>query len=272
MRNRAIGGQVPVGNTEMEYISFGRGSQPLVMIPGLSDGLKTVKGTASQMARMFRCFAHSHTVYMLSRPNQLPEVYTTRAMAADYAAAMQQLGIAQADVFGISQGGMVAQWLAIDHPQLVSKLVLAVTLSRQNSTVQTVVRRWIALAEQDDYARLFIDTMEHSFTEAYLKKMRWLYPIFSRVGKPQSLNRLILQAHACITHDAHAQLCRIACPTFVIGTGEDKVVGIDGTEIAAEIAGSQLLIYEHQGHMPQSEANDFNAQVVRFFAQHTEEQ
>ncbi|MCL2446268.1 MAG: alpha/beta hydrolase [Oscillospiraceae bacterium] len=271
MRNKASGGRVPVGNSAMEYISFGRGSQPLVMIPGLSDGLRTVKGTASQMARMFRCFAHSHTVYMLSRPNELPDVYSTRAMAADYAVAMQQLDITQADVFGISQGGMIAQWLAIDHPQLVRKLVLAVTLSRQNNTVQTVVRRWIAMAEQNDYARLFIDTMETSFTEAYLKKMRWLYPLLTRMGKPNSMHRLIIQAHSCITHDAHEQLHTITCPTFVIGAGEDKVVGTDGTEIAAEIAGSQQLIYEKLGHMPQTEAKDFNAQLVQFFAKHTEE-
>ena len=42
----------------------------------------------------------------------------TKEMAADYAAAMAELGIADADVLGISQGGMIAQHLAIDHPHM----------------------------------------------------------------------------------------------------------------------------------------------------------
>jgi len=101
--------------------------------------------------------------------------------------------------------------------------------------------------------------------------MRWLFPLLSRVGKPKSMHRLIVQANACITHDAHAQLRNITCPTFVIGTGEDKVVGVDGSEIAAEIPNSKLLIYEKQGHMPQTEIKDFNAKLVQFFAEQTEE-
>ena len=48
-------------------------------------------------------------------------------MADDQAAAMQILGIDKASVLGVSQGGMIAQYLAIDHPGMVEKLILAVT-------------------------------------------------------------------------------------------------------------------------------------------------
>ena len=64
---------------------------------------------------------------------------TVRDLAADIAKAMDALGIGKADVFGVSQGGMIAQYLAIDRPDKVGKLVLAVTLSRNNATVQNVV-------------------------------------------------------------------------------------------------------------------------------------
>ncbi len=56
-----------------------------------------------------------------------------REMAKDHAEAMTALGISKADVLGISQGGMIAQYLAIDYPDLVNKLILAVTSANQTS-------------------------------------------------------------------------------------------------------------------------------------------
>lgn len=48
---------------------------------------------------------------------------------------MDALKIANADIFGVSQGGMIAQYLAIDRADLVNKLVLAVTLSKNNKSI-----------------------------------------------------------------------------------------------------------------------------------------
>ena len=41
-----MNGCVPVGNTDMYYVAFGTGKKKLVVLPGLSDGLWTVKGKA----------------------------------------------------------------------------------------------------------------------------------------------------------------------------------------------------------------------------------
>ena len=83
-------------------------------------------------------------------------------MAEDQAKAMNALGIANANVMGISQGGMIAQHLAINHPELVKKLVLAVTLAKQNKIIQDVASNWISMAEHGDYKSLTIDTAEKS--------------------------------------------------------------------------------------------------------------
>lgn len=105
----ARNGSVFVGNSQMDYISFGRGNKNLIMLPGLGDGLSTVKGMALVFSIMYRIYAKEFTVYVFSRKNHLHEGYSTREMAKDQAEAMAVLGISKADVFGISQGGMVAQ-------------------------------------------------------------------------------------------------------------------------------------------------------------------
>ena len=260
---------VAIDDTDMDYVTFGNGNDILIMIPGLGDGLTTVKGMAVAMALPYRIYAKNYKIYIFSRKNQLEKYqnkdYSTRDMAADLATVIKKIGIAKAKILGISQGGMIAQYLAIDYPELVDKLVLAVTLSKPNEMVHNVITSWIRFAENDDYKSLIIDTAEKSYSENYLKKYRPLYPILCRIGKPKDFTRFIVQALSCVWHDAYAELGHIACPTLVIGGDQDRIVGVHSSiEIADKIQGSKLHLYKGLGHAAYEEAKDFNERVMDF--------
>ena len=134
---------IKIDDTDMDYISFGNGNKSLVIITGLGDALKTVKGTAVTFALMYKLFAKDYKVYVFSRKNKLKQDCSTRDMATDLASVMKQLNITKAFVLGVSQGGMIAQYLAIDYPELVEKLVLAVTLCQPNETSKSVISNWL---------------------------------------------------------------------------------------------------------------------------------
>lgn len=129
-----------------DYITFGKGIKTLVMIQGLNTN--GIKGAAIPLAFMYRIFAKDYKVYLFDRRPDVQDGITVRDMASDIAMAMDSLQITKADVIGVSQGGMIAQYLAIDRPDLVNKLVLAVTLSQNNTTLKAVVEKWITLTEQ----------------------------------------------------------------------------------------------------------------------------
>ena len=116
-------GYAPVNGLEMYYELHGEG-RPLVMlhgnlstigvdfggiIPSLAKGRQVI-GVEQQ--------AHGHTAD-IDRPLRI------RLWADDTVALLGHLGIGQADVFGYSSGSAVAMQLAIEHPELVGKLVLA---------------------------------------------------------------------------------------------------------------------------------------------------
>ena len=260
-------GQVAVGGSPMYYNLFGRGTDPLVLIPGLGDGLRTVKGMAPMMAWMFRAYAREYRVWVFSRKDVLEPGTTTRDMARDLADAMDQLGIPEARVMGVSQGGMIAQWLAIDAPERIGRLAIAVSLATQNETVQAVIRNWVRLAEEDRFGDMAVDTMLRTYTEKGLRRWKPFMWLVRRTGRPQSKERFLVQARSCLTHDALSELGRIRCPTLVIGGARDHVVGGAETQevMAAAIPGSRLHIYPEYGHGAYEEAKDFNEVVLDFF-------
>ena len=256
-----------------DYVVFGRGKTPLIMIPGLGDGLKTVKGTGLLLRFIYRFLAGDFRVYVISRKNELEPGYTTRKMAADLARVMDYLAIETAHVMGVSQGGMIAQWLAVDFPGKIAKLALVITVSRQNETLQTVIAEWIRLAEEECYDEMTIDTLEKSQTENYLKRVRPFYWLIKRLSRLKSKERFIIQAESCRNHDAYSELARIKAPTLVFGGGADRIVG--GAEVQQEIAdaiiGSSLYIYPDLGHGAYAEARDFGERIYKFFSSQAEE-
>jgi len=261
-------GSIPIGESDMQYVVFGKGTRPLVILPGLSDGLKTVKGTELMLWYLYRKFARTFQVWVFSRKNKLKPQMTTRDMAKEQALAMDKLKINKACIMGISQGGMIAQWLAIDHPQKVDKMVLVVTLSRPNNTIQSVIGHWIDLAEKEHYSILAVDTMEKNYSEKNIKKIRPYYWFVKRIIKPTSKERFMIQATSCLTHNAYQELNKIKCPTLIIGGGIDKIIG--GVEVPQEMAqaipGSKIIIYPELGHDADTK-KEFHQTVLNFLGQ-----
>ena len=258
-------GSVPVGNTVMRYVRFGRGERRLVILPGLSDGLATVHGKALLLAPPYRHFLDRFTVYVFSRRDQLPLGHTIRQMAHDQATALETLGIQRTSVMGVSQGGMIAQSLAIERPDLVEKLVLAVTAPSANATVRERLGHWIALAQAGDHRALMIDTAEHSYSPTYLAKYRAAYPLLGLVGRPKSYERFLANAEAILGFDTTSELHRICAPTLIVAGADDQIVGTEAAgQLHEAIANSQLYVYPNLGHAAYEEAPDFNDRVFRF--------
>ena len=265
MLYNAKNGTIQIGNTEMDYIRFGTGGKVLVMLPGLGDGLRSVKGMALPMALTYRAFAKGFTVYVFSRKIGLPQGYTTREMAADQAQAMELLGIQKADVLGVSMGGMIAQHLAIDYPEKVGKLILTVTSARPNPILRSSIGEWVSCAKPGHHTAFMDSNVRRIYSEEYYRKNKWLVPIMGKLTKPKSYERFFIQADACLKHNAFENLHQIQAPTLVIGGEKDNVLG-GGTsrEIAAQIPGAELRMYEQWGHGLYEEAKDFNQTVLNF--------
>ena len=265
MAGNNIGGSVPIGDTSMEYIAFGEGSRNLVIIPGLSDGLATVKGKVSAFAKRFREFSGEYRVYVFSRKNRMEMGYSIADMAIDLADAMQKLGIEKADLMGVSQGGMISQHLAVSRPELINKLVLAVTAVKSNEVIRKDIEKWTGLLAEGKFREMMLDSARLSYTDRFLSKNKLALALLGRFGKPKDFSRFYIQANAILDHDLSGKLGALPFPVFVIGGDADGIVGPGAAEeLAGEIGKCDLFIYHGLSHGLTEEAPDFNYRVLEY--------
>ena len=249
----------------IDYVTFGKGKDPLVIIPGLGDGLQTVKGKAQLFSLSYRLLTKRYKIYVFSRINELRQGYTTRDMAADVAEAMETLNLDAAYVMGISQGGMIAQWLAVDYPERVQRLILAVTTAKPSQIARERIEHWQKLSQSGNFKHLMLDIAKHSYTQKSYQKWRLLYNVMGIFGRIKDKQRIDIQSVSCLKHDSLDFLEKINCPTLIIGAEKDDVLGVDGSlELHQHIKDSQITILPECGHALYEQNKDFQKRVLVF--------
>ena len=249
----------------MDYVTFGKGKDPMVIIPGLGDGLQTVKGMAMPFLITYRILAKRYKIYVFSRINELRQGYTTRDMAADVAEAMETLNLDATYVMGISQGGMIAQWLAVDFPERVQRLILAVTTAKPSQLARERIEHWQKLSQSGNFKHLMLDIAQHSYTQKSYQKWRLLYNVMGIFGRIKDKQRIDIQAVSCLKHDSLDFLEKINCPTLIIGAEKDDVLGVDSSlGLHQHIKDSQLTILPECGHALYEQNKDIQKRVLVF--------
>ena len=237
------------------YVRFGDGPRTLVVFAGLSDAFQpevAARYLGLLLERYYyRLFADDYAVYLVSRRRNLPEGTTTREMADEYAELLETHGIAPADVLGVSLGGLIAQHLAVDRPDLVRRLVLGVSGRKVGEAGRRTLRRWADWADRGWWFDAYLDSIPVTYT-GY---RRWLYPPLIRIvgrlllSEPAAISDVAVSARACLDHDATDRLSGIEAPTLVIGGTEDHFFPAEIVrETAAEVPDSRLELIDGTGH------------------------
>ena len=264
MKNNVTTGKITNEKYEIEYFTFGEGERPFVIIPGLA--MRSVISMAPSVAAAYSGFAQDYKVYLIERRSTLDYGYTVADMAEDTAEAMKELGITGACIFGASQGGMIAQYIAARHPELVSKLALGSTAARLNDTGRANIEEWAALAKAENVVELNRSMFSKIYSAEYYDKFRSAFELLEKQGTPEELKRVAVLAEGCLTLNAYDELDGIKCPTLVIGAENDNVLTVDASSEIAEKLGCELYVYEGGSHAAYDEAEDYKERLLRFFA------
>ena len=248
----------------VDYVTFGKGDKNLIIITGLSlQRLNDLSNLA--IYALFYQYAKEYKVYIFDRRDHIEEGMTIEDMADDLYHSLEALHIDNASVIGISQGGMIAQLFAIKYPQKVKKLVLALTLSRNNTISRETIVGWIEMAENGDMAKLNKNFMSKTFSSPVLKKLYWINKLFLRSVSKEKRNRFVCLAKSILAFDCYSSLDKITCPTLVLGAKNDLVLGVNGArELANAIPNASYYEFDKLGHAAYIESRRFNKVLLEF--------
>ncbi|MFE7524765.1 alpha/beta fold hydrolase [Kitasatospora sp. NPDC057542] len=174
------------------------------------------------------------------------EPYSTEVFTQDVIAVLDELGIEQADVYGTSMGGRVAQQLAARHPNRVGALVLGCTspggphgVERDNDVRRSLVQPRPTAARQA--------LLELMYTPDWLSTHSGPYHTLGDPGMPAHARRRHLAASN--QHDAWDLLPGISAPTLVVHGSDDLLNPTANAHLLAHrIPGARLHLIPGARH------------------------
>ena len=180
--------------------------------------------------------------------------YTIKTMADDIIGSMDYLGIDEAHILGYSMGGIIAQELAINHPERVRKLILASTLSTTRQIPSEVLEGMDLSEDFSDEDLRSVNIRKASSLLVTLAFNNRLYrmivapivPILAILGRFKGLMGQIEAIAGCNTLD---RLHTIQSPTLVIvGTDDKATLPRSSEEIASRISNAKLVEVDRGAH------------------------
>jgi pimeloyl-ACP methyl ester carboxylesterase len=262
-----LGEKLRAGDVDIYVEQVGHGPDVL-LLGGLSDPAESWQPQLDGMSDRYRLIAPDNRG---AGRTPLPEAPLSVPMMADDAAAvLRALDVRAAHVAGFSGGSLIAQELALRHPELVRSLVLMSTFGRPDAYLRSAGKFFDRLAD--------VAPSERAMMEAFFL---WIYtPRAHENGMveqiieealvfphPQAPEAFKAQLEGFMSHDALDRLGEITAPTLVLA-GELDILTPPrfGHTVAEAIPGARFEVMPGEAHQPFQEVPDeFNGRVDAFW-------
>lgn len=252
VKQPARSGYAPVNGLQIYFEIHGTAnpeSPPLVLLHGGGDTIKTSFGhILPELARdrqviAFEQQGYGHTADIADRP------FSFEQSADDTAALLDYLHIEKADLFGFSNGGTIALQVAIRHPKVVRKLILASAMAKRDGAYPWL---WEAMAKAT------LENMPRELQEEYLKVAP--HPENLRMFHDTSAQRM--RDFKDIPADA---IRRITAPTLVIVGDADVIRPEHAVEMFRTLPHTQLAVLPGTDHMKVTARTEWLVPMINVF-------
>ena len=256
---------VDAGGTELHYVRAGEG-EPMLLIQGMSaTHLAWGRPFLAQLEGNFECTVFDNRGMGLSGRAELPFGITD--LAGDTLALLDALELERVHVVGISMGGMIAQELALAHPERIRTLTLGATYcGGPGSTLMDradlqLLGAAMASGDREQVLRAMWEiNLSPSFREDDTR-----YASFREMAQalPASKEVIVQQMQACAAHDTSARLEQVLVPTQVVHGTADRLLKVGNGEQIAGLLGVEPQLLEDVGHLFWWEQPQRSAALVR---------
>jgi 3-oxoadipate enol-lactonase len=258
-----------VGEIELDYERSGAGP-PLLLIMGMSGTyLHWGEPFLAPLREHFELIVYDHRG--VGSSSRMDARLTIAQMAADAEGLLGALGLDSAHVLGISMGGMIAQELALGHPERIRTLTLGCTYCGGAGSALAAPETMQALveAQMSGERERVLRVMWEINVSPTMAADDHAYARFLQIAAQRAVAQPVIMAQmrAIAEHDTSARLGQLEPPTLVIHGTADRLLPVqNGRLIASLVSGSQLEIFDDVGHMFWWERPALSAALIRAHA------
>ncbi|MCI0453687.1 MAG: alpha/beta hydrolase [Candidatus Dadabacteria bacterium] len=237
-----------VNGIRIYYETYGEGP-PVILIGGLGSEIQSWATQIPIYSKHFMVIAFDNRGAGKSDKPDVP--YTTELMADDTRELLRALGVRSSYVAGKSMGGMIGQWLAIKHPDIVKKLVLGCTSASRDEVGNEILRMGRETATKIGMKAVWLTAIFWGYTREYIEKnLSSIKETLAKIPEnPEALTGYIRQSIACEGHNTKDLVGKIKCPTLVMSGEQDLSVSTKRSrELAELIPSAKLKMLKGVGH------------------------
>ena len=252
-----------IGDTVHHYQAHGPKEQPAVVFSNsLGSDLRIWDGVAARLLPHYQVVRYDLRGHGLSAAPTPP--YSAVDLAGDVVALLDGLEIREAVVCGVSVGGVIAQAVALNHPERVRALVLSDTGARIGSAEAWQQR--IDKVRADGVNSLVQMTMERWFAAGFRERCKADVSGYSLMLRQTSADGYIGTCAALRDADFRQAVTGIHKPTLVLCGALDIATPPQlGRELAGLIPGAQFYLIDDAAHLPCVEQPDAVVERMRQF-------
>ncbi|MBD3256534.1 MAG: alpha/beta fold hydrolase [Candidatus Lokiarchaeota archaeon] len=254
----------------LTYARMGDKSEILINIEALQYKHEPPSGfTLKEFIKTANIFSDNYSVYLIGRRPNLPKNYLMPDMANDYATMIRREFKKPVDIMGISTGGQIAQYLAVDHPDVVRKLVILSAAYRISKSGAKIEKKAADYFEKGKVGKSLASTLDLVFSNRIVKNIAKFFVWMlgkKLLGEIQYPNDFLIETRADREMNLKERLKEIKAPTLLI-SGELDVCynAADVRLMAEEIPNAKSIIYEKYGHsLTHSNRDEVNQKVLEF--------
>lgn len=223
-----------------------RGSgAPLLLVHGLMVTGEMFQPVIEHLASRYRVIVPDLRGHGQSQG--LPPPYTAAQLASDLSHLLDDLGIGSAAVLGYSQGGAIAQQLALDHPQQCDQLILACTYAFNMASLREKMEGYLVpfLLRIFGSRRFAKFILSQGMKQLDKERADWLIGLLAS----QDTKLMVSAWRETMMFDSRTRLTEIKCPTLIVAGSNDEAVPIHHARMLHDgISGSRLEIVEGVDH------------------------
>lgn len=241
--------KVKINDIEIYYEIHGDGF-PFILITGLAGDVNWWNSEdIKRYSKDFKTIIFDNRgAGRTDKPNMN---YSMGLFGSDVLGLMEALNIEKTHILGSSLGGMIAQEIAINHPERVEKLILCSTHSGGSNMIKPSkeVTEMLTSSRQD----LIDGIVSMCFTDNFINSHPKLISKFkSQISKTRIPPRsYILQLKSVNSFDTYSRLKQIKAPTLIIHGKKDILIPVANAEILEqEIPNARKLLLNDLAHWP----------------------